>query len=590
MNLQLVRRAFQDLQPYFWPITLILVVSLFAVPITLITPLPIKILVDSVLGSSPLPGYLSFLGSGQTQTAKTQTIWLAITILIGAAVLSYTQSLANVWYSNKIGNRMTLGVRSDLFRQMQRLSIAYHDKMGAADSAYRTLNDAPMLRSFGIDGLIPLATSILTLGAMILVMVLLDWQLALIALVVSPFLFLLTLIFRPRIRSGWRKYRASESAAMAVAQESLGASRLVKVYGQEDRKSEQLAFHYSESLDAQLQVQVSMSFYGLLVGVLMAAGLAAVLFVGIGHVQAGTLSLGSLLVVNFYVTQLYGPLRGIGASILDVQQSLTGIERYHAILDEKPDVPESPNALPLERAKGKIAFKDVTFEYTKDHPVLHNVNFEIEPGDRLGVIGPTGSGKTTISTLLLRLFDPTTGSITLDDVNLRDYKLANLRNQFAVVHQETVLFSTTVAENIRFANPNASMEQVFAAAKAASAHDFIIGLPDGYDTLVGERGMKLSGGERQRISLARAFLKDPAILILDEPTSSLDVQTESEILETIQRLTVGRTTLMIAHRASTLRNCNVIMSIENGRVSRLTTDVEAALSGMSSEAKPVLTS
>lgn len=558
----------------------ILVLSLSAVPITLITPLPIKILVDNVLGSQPLPGYLAFLAPLQSSVSKSYIIGLAVSLLIGVAVLTYLQNLVSVWYSTKIGNHMTLGVRTLLFRQMQRLSVSYHDKMGAADSAYRTLNDAPMLRSFGIDGMIPLATSIITLSAMILVTLFLDWQLAVVSLLVSPLLFLLTVIFRPRIRSGWRKYRASESAAMAVAQESLGASRLVKVYGQEERKSEQLVSHYSESLDAQLKVQVYGAFYSLLIGVLTAAGLAAVLYIGIGHVLAGTLSLGSLLVVNFYVTQLYGPLRGVGQSILDVQQSLTGIERYHEIIDEKPDVPESPKAQPLIRAGGKVAFQNVAFEYVKDHRVLHDVSFEIQPGDRLGIIGPTGSGKTTISTLLLRLFDPTEGRITLDDVDLRDYKLANLRNQFAVVHQETILFSTTVTENIRFANPNASMNEVIAAAKAARAHDFILGLPDGYETLVGERGMKLSGGERQRISLARAFLKDPAILILDEPTSSLDLHTESEVLDTIERLTEGRTTLMIAHRASTLRDCNVVLMIEDGRVSRITTDVDSVLARM----------
>ena len=573
-----LKRAFEDLRPYLWPIVVLLVISLLAVPIALIFPLPIKLLVDSVLGSQPLPGYLTiFVGS---QVSKSLAISLAISILLGAAGLTYLQNLVNVWYSNKVGNRMTLDVRARLFRQMQRLSIAYHDTMGASDSAYRTLNDAPMLRSFGIDNIIPLTTSILTLAAMILVMVYLDWQLALIALLVSPLMFVLTLAFRPRIRAGWRKYRASESAAMEVAQESLSASRLVKSYGQEERKNQQLVSHYNASLSAQLKVQVDSAFYSLLVGVVTAAGLAAVLYIGIGHVQAGILTLGSLLVVNYYVTQLYTPLRNVGASILDIQMSLTGVERYRAVLDEKPDVPESPNALSLARAKGQIAFRKVSFEYTKDHPVLQDVSFSLPSGSCLGVVGPTGSGKTTLSTLMLRLFDPTEGSITLDDIDLRDYKLADLRNQFAVVHQETVLFSTTVAENIRFARPNATIDEVIAAATAAKAHGFITSLPNGYDTLVGERGMKLSGGERQRISLARAFLKNAPILILDEPTSSLDVHTESAILDTIQELMRDRTTLMIAHRPSTLRNCNMILMIENGRVTRMTTEVEPIISGM----------
>ena len=572
------KRAFEDLRPYLWPLVVLLIISLLAVPMTLIFPLPIKLLVDSVLGPQPLPGYLAvFVGS---QVSKTFALWLAISILMAAAVLTYLQNLVNVWYSNKVGNRMTLDVRTRLFRQMQRLSVAYHDTMGAADSAYRTLNDAPMLRSFGIDSLIPLTTSILTLGAMILVMVFLDWQLALIALLVSPVMFLLTFVFRPRIRAGWRKFRASESAAMAVAQESLGASRLVKSYGQEERKNKELVSHYDASLSASLKVQVDSAVYSLLIGILTAAGLAAVLYIGIGHVQTGVLTLGSLLVVNYYVTQLYGPLRNVGQSILDIQMSLTGVERYRAVLDEKPDVPESPNAVPLARAKGNIKFANVSFEYTKDHPVLHDVSFDLPAGNRLGVVGATGSGKTTLSTLLLRLFDPSSGVITLDDIDLKGYRLADLRNQYAVVHQETVLFSTSVAENIRFAMPNATLDEVTAAATAAKAHEFITNLPNGYDTIVGERGMKLSGGERQRVSLARAFLKNAPILILDEPTSSLDVHTESAILDTIQELMKGRTTLMIAHRPSTLRDCNMILVLKDGRVSRVTDEVESVISDM----------
>src|SRR5437867_9680110 len=229
--------------------------------------------------------------------------------------------------------------------------------------------------------------------------------------------------------------------------------------------------------------------------------------------------------------------------------SLTGVERYRAVLDEKPDVPELPNAIPLARARGNIAFRNVSFAYTKDHPVLHDISFELPSGNRLGVVGPTGSGKTTLSTLLLRLFDPTKGVITLDDIDLKDYKLADLRNQYAVVHQETVLFSTSVAENIRFARPSATMDEVIAAATASKAHDFLTSLPNGYETLVGERGMKLSGGERQRVSLARACLKNAPILILDEPTSSLDCHTGAAILETIQELMKGKTTLMKIGRA-----------------------------------------
>ncbi len=573
------RRLFADLRPYSSSIIALLMISLSAIPLALVAPLPIKLVVDSVIGSQSLPGYLAFLAPNST-LSKDNVLWLSIGILLGSTALIYLQGLLNIWSQSKTGNRMTLDVRARLFRQMQRLSIVYHDTKGAADSAYRTLNDAPALRSFGIDAMIPLISSLLTLGAMIVAILYVDWELALIALLVSPFMFLLTLVFRPRLKKGWRKYKTSETAALAVAQESLGASRVVKAFGQEEQRSERLVSHYNESLSAQLRVYVDSAVYNLLVGLVTAVGLAAVLYVGIRHVQANTLSLGSLLVVNYYVTQLYAPLKNVGQKILDMQIAYAGIERVYAVLDEKPDVPEKPNALPLARADGKIAFKSVSFEYAKGNPVLHDVSFSLPVGSRLGIVGQTGSGKTTLSNLLLRFFDPIQGSITLDDIDLRDLKLADLRNQFAVVLQDAVLFSTTIAENIRFARPEASMNEVVAAAEAANAHDFITNLPDGYDTLVGDRGMKLSGGERQRISLARAFLKNAPVLILDEPTSALDISTETVILDTIQTLMKGRTTLMIAHRPSTLRNCDMILMMENGRVSRMTSEVASVIRSM----------
>src|SRR6058998_1271559 len=264
--------------------------------------------------------------------------------------------------------------------------------------------------------------------------------------------------------------------------------------------------------------------------------------------------------------------------------SMAGMERFLEILDEKVDVPEKVDARPLVRASGNVAFEDVSFGYDESRLVLRHMSFELPAGTCLGVIGPTGSGKTTLANLLVRFFDPTEGAITLDGTDLRDYKIADLRNQFGVVLQDTLLFSTTIAENVRFARPEATMREIVEAAKMADAHDFIESLPEGYDTQVGERGMKLSGGERQRISLARAFLKDAPILVLDEPTSSLDVHTEGEILETIQKLMQGKTTIMIAHRPSTLRDCNLVLILESGRVTRMTREVKMVLSGMTARA------
>ncbi len=573
-------RLLREIRPYGLSIISVFVVSLIVIPLTLITPLPIKIIVDNVLGTQPLPGYLRILAPSSSTGSKEPAILLAIGILLASAVLGNAQNLLSIWSSNKVGNRITLDMRARVFRQMQRLSILYHDTKGVTDSTYRVQNDAPWLRQLAIDTLPPLITDILTLSGMILVMMLFDWELALIALIVAPFMFLFTMIYRQRLRRGWRKVKSSESAALSAAQESLSASRVVKAFGQEERENEQFLSRYTESASAALKVFVEGGVYNLLVGVVTAIGLAAVLYVGIGHVQAGVLTLGGLLIVNYYLTQIYVPLRDIGKRVLDLQQSFAGMDRFLEILDEEPDVPEMPNARPLARATGQTIFENVSFGYDKEHGVLHNVSFVVKPGSSLGVVGPTGSGKTTLSSLILRFFDPSEGRITLDGVDLREYKIADLRNQFAIVLQDTVLFSTSIAENIRFAKPEASMDEVVAASRAASAHGFVTSLPDGYDTLVGERGMKLSGGERQRISIARAFLKNAPILILDEPTSALDVNTETQILNAIQALMEGRTTLMIAHRASTLRNCDMIVILESGKVSRMTTEVASVLESM----------
>jgi ATP-binding cassette subfamily B protein len=299
---------------------------------------------------------------------------------------------------------------------------------------------------------------------------------------------------------------------------------------------------------------------------LTALGISALLFIGVRDIQAGRMSLGDLVLVMGYAAQLQGPLKSLSKRTGNTQLLLASAERAFALLDETPDVVERPNARPLVRARGAMAFREVSFAYDRERPVLREVSFAIAPGTCLGIAGTTGAGKTTLVSLLTRFYDPTTGAIFLDGVDLRDYKLAGLRNQFALVLQEPVLFSTSIAENIAYARPGASEAEIIAAAKAANVHDFIAHLPQGYETLVGERGMRLSGGERQRISLARAFLKDASILILDEPTSSVDVKTEAAIVEAMERLVQGRTTFIITHRESALKHCDRLLRIEHGRV------------------------
>jgi len=277
-----------------------------------------------------------------------------------------------------------------------------------------------------------------------------------------------------------------------------------------------------------------------------------------------------------YLAQLYGPIKSLSQNVARLQSSLAGAQRAFELLDECPDVVEHPQARPLRRARGALEFQDVSFSYDAKHPLLQHLSFSIDTGTRLGIAGHTGAGKTTLINLVTRFYDPSAGRILLDGVDLRDYKLADLRRQFAIVLQEPVLFSSTIAENIAYARPEASDGDIIAAARAAYAHEFITEFPDGYNTLVGERGMRLSGGERQRISLARAFLKNAPILILDEPTSSVDTETESMIIDAMTDLMAGRTTLMITHRLSTLENCDARLDIQHGRIICLTGHIKPA--------------
>jgi ATP-binding cassette subfamily B protein len=460
---------------------------------------------------------------------------------------------------------------------VQRLSLAYHDTRGTADSTYRIQYDVPAIQHITIDGVIPFFTAAVTVVSMLYIILWLDWQLALVALATAPVLFLLSRRYRGRLREQSRTVKKLESASMSVVQEVLTGLRVVKAFGQEEREHGRFVGRSREGMQARLRLLWSEGIFGLLVGLTTALGTATVLFLGISHVREGTLSLGELLLVIGYVGQLYGPLKTMSRKAASLQSHLASAERVFALLDRAPDVPEHPQARPLGRAAGAVAFCGVSFAYDADRPALYDVNFTIAPGTRLGILGTTGAGKSTLVNLLTRFYDPQAGAILLDGVDLSMYRLADLRNQFSIVLQEPVLFSTSIAENIAYARLGATEAEVVAAAKAANAHDFIVQLPDGYQTQVGERGLRLSGGERQRIALARAFLKDAPLLILDEPTSSVDVRTEAAIMDAMERLMRGRTTFMIAHRLGTLGQCDQILVIEQGRVVAQRGDVAAVL-------------
>src|SRR5881396_2119300 len=554
--------------PYFGALFLL---SLLASPLALLGPLPIKIAVDSVIGSHPLPHVIAPFVPDAITRSPAVLLAFAVGLLMAVALLGQIQGLASTLLSAVIKDKLVVGFRARLFRHVQRVSLAYHDTRGTADTTYRIQHDAPAIQHILTEGVIPFIAATVTFFGMVYVMARIDWPLALIALAISPGLVVTARAFRPRLRRRSREVKKLDSFALGIVQEVLGALRVVKAFGQEAREEQHFVRRSREAMRARMRLAGLEGSYHVLVGLTTATGVAAVLFIGIDHVRSGVLTLGELLMVMGYLNQLYEPLKTISRRVATLQLHLASAERAFALLDEPLDVAERPNAQPLGRASGAIAFRNVSFAYSRNRPVLHDISFNIEPGTRLGIAGASGAGKSTLISLLMRFYDPTVGSILLDGKDLRDYHLADLRNQFAIVLQEPVLFSASIAENIAYAKPGATKDELIAAAQASNAHEFIIRLPQGYDTQVGERGVQLSGGQRQRIAIARAFLKDSPVLILDEPTSAVDTEAEAAILGAIRRLMRGRAVILITHRSSMLESCAALVVLENGRVTTSTT-------------------
>ena len=547
-----------------WPhLSLIAGLSLLSLPLTLLYPLPLKIAVDNVLGRAPLPAAINWVLPAHPQRAA---LGMAIFLLLGIALVVNLQGLASWYLQTYTGEKLVWDFRADLLNHVQRLPLAFHDSYGANDSVYRIQHDAPAIQYVTIQGIIPLITAVFMLLGMIYVTARIDLSLALVALTITPLLFVLSLTCSRLVRLRSRVIKELDSSAMSVIQEVLGSVRLIKAFGQENREHERFVRRSSERMSGQVKLAIRQALFNVLIGLTIAAGTAGVLYIGVQHVRAGLLSIGSLLVVMAYIAQMYQPLQLVSTKITDLQAWIVSLDRVFMLLDQAPEIRESPKARSLIRAHGHFEFRNVEFHYDDSGRGLHNLSFQVPAGARVGIVGTTGAGKTTLLNMLMRFYDPTRGQVLLDGIDLREYRIADLRRQFAVVLQEPVLFAASIAENIAYGKPDATDEEIEAAARAASSHDFIMNLPDGYDTRAGERGVLLSGGERQRISLARAFLRDSPILVLDEPTSSVDQQTEASIMRATEELMRGRTTFMIAHRLNTLKNCDLILVLENGEL------------------------
>jgi ATP-binding cassette, subfamily B, bacterial len=575
-DLRLYRRVIRQVGRHWTSVLGLLALSLLSTPIALLQPVPLQIAVDSVIGSKPLAPVIDRIVPDGMTRSETGLLLFAVGLSLVIALFKEIRK-NGLWVANTyVGQKLVMDFRAQLLRHAQRLSFTYHDAKGTADAIYRVQHDAPAIATIAVESTIPVITAAFTFVSMLYVCARLDWQLTLIGVLVLPAFLGVSQVSRGKLRKQWNELKNHESSNLSVVQEVLGAARVVKAFGQEDREHRRYVNRSAEILRKRLRVTFTEGGFGMLRRMLMATAAGAVLFVGVRHVKSGELSMGEFLLMMSYLGSLYGPVNVLGSLTSSLQAHLASAERAFALLDEAPDVPERPNARPLLRATGAIAFQDVSFAYEADRPALRNVSFEIPAGTRLGIAGTTGAGKTTLVNLVTRFCDPTEGQVLLDGVDLRDYRLVDLRNQFALVLQDPILFSTTIAENIAYGKPDASDDEIVEAATAANAHDFIMRLPKQYQTQVGERGLRLSGGERQRLSIARAFLKRAAILLLDEPTSSIDMKTEASIMEALKRLMEGRTTIMIAHRLSTLQECDRLLVLEKGAVVSFTSDLSEA--------------
>lgn len=544
-----------------------LIFSLASIGLNLLKPWPLKIIVDWVIPRFSLGAQVKWPDSAPwwLQDAKTVVALLCLALVAIQMLWAVCNYLSNYIFV-KIGLQALLNLRTELYAHLQRLSLKFHDTRRSADSSFRVAYDSQSIQTIYNKGFTNIFTSGITLLGTFVIMLRLDWQLTLLSLVIIPFLIGTIYFFANRIRRESTSIQEHESAVLTQAQEGLGAIRMVHAFGREEFEVSQFHQQARGSLQANLRLNATNVRSALIISTLVVIATAGMYYLGTMHVLRGTLSLGSLLVFTAYLLMLYQPLESLTYTAWAMEGATAGARRCFEILDRQDDVVDSPKAVAIEKTKGAISFQNASFGYNSTREILSNISLEIAPNQIVALVGGTGAGKSTLVSLVPRFYDPTAGHLTLDGRDIREITKKSLRQQIAIVLQDTLLFSTTVRENIAYGRPGANDEEIREAARRAQADEFISKLPDAYESQVGERGGHLSVGQRQRIGIARAFLKNAPILLLDEPTSALDPTTESAIMETIKELMRGRTTIIITHRIATIHGVDQILVLDNGRV------------------------
>lgn len=553
------------LRPHWKLLAIAFIAMLFEGGADLLEPWPLKVIFDYVLGTKRIPSWLQpWIASADSRLTVLNIAAIAVVVIAAVgAVSTYVEK----YLSTTVAKRVGYELRHLLYHHVQRLSLSFYEHRQTGDMVVRLTSDIDAAEDFISSAVLGIALNTLTLAGMLAVMFYLDWRFSLIGLSVAPLLFVVVYRLTRRIKTATRAVKKKESELASVVQESIASARVVKAFAQEEFEEGRLDRESQQTVDLGLRARSVKARLPPLVDILVATGTCLVLWYGVRLVLTDRLTAGGLLVFVLYLGKMYKPMKDLSKMADTLSKAAVGFERIGEILAIERQIRDLPGAVPAPPFAGAIEFDHVRFGYLPDRPVLSDVSLRIEPGQRAALVGPTGSGKSTLIGLLPRLYDVLGGQIRIDGRDIRSYTLASLRSQISFVLQDPVLFRASIAQNIAYGRPGATRDQIVHAAILANADEFIRRMPDGYDTVIGERGETLSGGQRQRIAIARAIVRDAPILLLDEPSASLDPESEQLIFQGLSRLLEGKTSITIAHRLATVRNADVIFVLNDGIIS-----------------------